>query len=218
MTAVPLQQLFVLNSEFMERQAKALAARLQADPDQPVADRIKQAFLVLFARPATEREVQWALEFLEGDGATTPQGEDPNGARALEVGGICSGPARNQRVYVRGLNSRVSDLSSSGLSSSFIWTLRRRRHGDAKPRGRSVFSRVGTCFGRWEEGFGALGLASVLADQESLLSRAVASVPAAANPLAPRLPHFGFQGETGYFSVHERWAVACRYISTRSPS
>ncbi|WP_074313500.1 DUF1501 domain-containing protein [Singulisphaera sp. GP187] len=38
-------------------------------------------------------------------------------------------------------------------------------------------------------GFGALGLASVLAGEGSVLSRVVADEPAA-NPLAPRLPHF----------------------------
>ncbi|WP_406695516.1 PSD1 and planctomycete cytochrome C domain-containing protein [Singulisphaera sp. Ch08] len=73
-TAVPLQQLFVLNSDFMERQAKALAARLQAASNASLADRIKQAFLVLYARPASDREVQWAMDFLGGDDAT-PQGQ-----------------------------------------------------------------------------------------------------------------------------------------------
>ncbi|AGA27139.1 DUF1553 domain-containing protein [Singulisphaera acidiphila] len=73
-TAVPLQQLFVLNSDFMERQAKALAARLQAASNSSLAERIMQAFLVLYARPASEREVQWALEFL-GEGEPTPQGQ-----------------------------------------------------------------------------------------------------------------------------------------------
>ncbi|SIO60262.1 Planctomycete cytochrome C [Singulisphaera sp. GP187] len=73
-TAVPLQQLFVLNSTFMEHQAKALAARLHAVPDMSLADRIKQAFLVLYARPASEREVQWALEFLGSD-ETKPDGQ-----------------------------------------------------------------------------------------------------------------------------------------------
>jgi hypothetical protein len=68
-TAVPLQQLFVLNSEFMERQAKALAARLSAGPDASDADRIRRAFPLLYGRPATDREVQMGIEFLaEGPG------------------------------------------------------------------------------------------------------------------------------------------------------
>ena len=62
-TAVPLQQLFVLNSEFMERQARALAARLTAGPGDD-AEKVRRAFPLLYARPATDREVSMAVEFL----------------------------------------------------------------------------------------------------------------------------------------------------------
>ena len=62
-TTVPLQQLFVLNSEFLIGNAKALAARLaSAASDDP--GRIRHAFSLLYARPATEREVQLGLSFL----------------------------------------------------------------------------------------------------------------------------------------------------------
>jgi uncharacterized protein DUF1553 len=62
-TTVPLQQLFVLNSEFMVRNAKALAARLAADePDD--RRRIDRAFLLLFSRPPTEREAELGLKFV----------------------------------------------------------------------------------------------------------------------------------------------------------
>jgi hypothetical protein len=62
-TAVPLQQLFVLNSEFMERQAKALAARLTSAPVDD-AEKVRRAFPLLYARPATDREVALAVDFL----------------------------------------------------------------------------------------------------------------------------------------------------------
>jgi mono/diheme cytochrome c family protein len=62
-TAVPLQQLFVLNSEFMERQAKALAARLSSGTGDD-AEKVRRAFPLLYARPATDREVAMAIEFL----------------------------------------------------------------------------------------------------------------------------------------------------------
>jgi mono/diheme cytochrome c family protein len=65
-TSVPLQQLFVLNSDFMVRQATALAARLTADPNEPDGDRIRRAFSLLFARPASTDEVRWGAEFLAG--------------------------------------------------------------------------------------------------------------------------------------------------------
>src|SRR5204863_1255501 len=56
-TTVPLQQLFVLNSEFMVRNAKALAARLKASAGDD-AGRIRHAFLLLYGRPVTERELR----------------------------------------------------------------------------------------------------------------------------------------------------------------
>jgi mono/diheme cytochrome c family protein len=62
-TTVPLQQLFVLNSEFMVHSAKALAARLgAAAPDD--ASRIREAFRTLYGRPVTERELKLGLAFL----------------------------------------------------------------------------------------------------------------------------------------------------------
>lgn len=62
-TIVPLQQLFVLNSPFMIEQAKALVQRLQtAAADDPT--RIRQAFVRLYGRPASEQEVQLGMEYL----------------------------------------------------------------------------------------------------------------------------------------------------------
>jgi mono/diheme cytochrome c family protein len=64
-TTVPLQQLFVLNSEFLVGNAKALAARLQTLTNDD-AGRIRQAFLLLYSRPATDAELQTGLAFLHG--------------------------------------------------------------------------------------------------------------------------------------------------------
>ena len=63
-TTVPLQQLFVLNSEFMVRNAKALAGAVDDEGRHDDADRIREAFLLLYGRPATERELQLGLAFL----------------------------------------------------------------------------------------------------------------------------------------------------------
>jgi hypothetical protein len=63
-TIVPSQQLFVLNSDFIVRQAKVLAARLTADPKEDDATRIRHAFLLLYARPATDKEVRLGTRFL----------------------------------------------------------------------------------------------------------------------------------------------------------
>jgi cytochrome c553 len=64
LTTVPLQQLFVLNSEFMVRRAKELATRLAKEKPEDEAGRVQRAYSLLYGRPATEQEVQWGLEFV----------------------------------------------------------------------------------------------------------------------------------------------------------
>jgi hypothetical protein len=63
-TTVPLQQLFVLNSDFVVRQARALADRL-TNGDAEAADQIRKAFELAYGRPATDREVDLGLKFLD---------------------------------------------------------------------------------------------------------------------------------------------------------
>jgi cytochrome c553 len=68
-TTVPQQQLFVLNSEFMIKQAKAFADRLQKSaPDD--AARVKLAYLLAFARPASDDEIRLGQAFLAGRDAS----------------------------------------------------------------------------------------------------------------------------------------------------
>jgi cytochrome c553 len=63
-TTVPLQQLFVLNSEFMVRNAKALAARLTKKTDVADSDRIREAFVLVYGRQPTDRQLTLGLAFL----------------------------------------------------------------------------------------------------------------------------------------------------------
>ncbi|MCE9534742.1 MAG: DUF1553 domain-containing protein [Planctomycetes bacterium] len=62
-TTVPQQQLFVLNSPFVIEQAKALAARLQTESMDNSA-RVRRAYSLVFARPASDAELQLALQYL----------------------------------------------------------------------------------------------------------------------------------------------------------
>jgi Protein of unknown function (DUF1553) len=64
-TTVPLQQLFVLNSEFMVQNARALVKRLTSGPEKDDAGRIRQAYLLLYGRPVTERELELGLAFVQ---------------------------------------------------------------------------------------------------------------------------------------------------------
>jgi mono/diheme cytochrome c family protein len=84
-TVVPLQQLFVLNSDFMVRQSRAFAARLTADPQEDDARRIRRAYLLAFGRPATDREVQLGTAFLAADGAGAGKGPSSAWVRYAQV-------------------------------------------------------------------------------------------------------------------------------------
>ena len=64
-TTVPLQQLFVLNSDFMTQRARALVARLNTElSTSDESSRIRRAFAWLFGRQPSETEVSLAHEFL----------------------------------------------------------------------------------------------------------------------------------------------------------
>src|SRR5262249_29503014 len=80
-TTVPLQPLFVFNSDFMVRQAKALAARATASGSSADDARVRQAYRLTFGREATEAEVQAGVEFLTAAEAEVA-GENPAGAAA----------------------------------------------------------------------------------------------------------------------------------------
>tara|TARA_B100000029_G_scaffold452909_1_gene478380 strand:- start:71 stop:1309 length:1239 start_codon:yes stop_codon:yes gene_type:complete len=64
-TTVPLQQLFVLNSGFMNNQAQALVKRLEADVPGGGSERIRRAYQLLFARTPTADELMIGEEFLK---------------------------------------------------------------------------------------------------------------------------------------------------------
>jgi hypothetical protein len=71
-TTVPLQQLFVLNSDFMINRARALASRVEQSVSGDDAEKIKYAHELLYGRSASADEIALAAEFLtsalgEGD-------------------------------------------------------------------------------------------------------------------------------------------------------
>jgi hypothetical protein len=82
-TTVPLQQLFVLNSDFMVTQARALVKRLAAE-EKDDAGRIRRAYLLLYGRPATDAEVKLGLDFLAVAGTPAKPGEAAPGLSAWE--------------------------------------------------------------------------------------------------------------------------------------
>ena len=63
-TTVPQQQLFVLNSSFMIRQAKAFSSRLHKEVTDGDQERVKRAFRLAFSRLPTQAELDLGLAYL----------------------------------------------------------------------------------------------------------------------------------------------------------
>jgi len=61
-TTTPLQQLFTLNSPFMQQQSAALVKRLAMEADDEA--KVRRAYMLLYGRPATEAQVRLARAFL----------------------------------------------------------------------------------------------------------------------------------------------------------
>jgi hypothetical protein len=64
-TNVPLQRLFLMNSDFMQQHAERLAAKVVGEADDTA--RIQKTYRLVFDRAATPAEVQAAKEFLAAE-------------------------------------------------------------------------------------------------------------------------------------------------------
>jgi len=64
LTTVPMQQLFMLNSDFMVRQARALAARLSAAPQADDTAKVLEGYQLVFQREPTSEEREFCVEFV----------------------------------------------------------------------------------------------------------------------------------------------------------
>ena len=64
-TNVPLQRLFLMNSDFMQQQAEKLARVLEPEADN--AARIKKAYRTLFGREPKPEELTAGLEYLSAE-------------------------------------------------------------------------------------------------------------------------------------------------------
>jgi cytochrome c553 len=64
-TQVPLQRLFLMNSDFMQQRAEALALRVANETN--ITARIQKLYSILFARPATDAEVAAGEAYLSAE-------------------------------------------------------------------------------------------------------------------------------------------------------
>ncbi len=66
-TTTPLQQLYMLNSPFMQQQSRALVARLSREVTGDNAAKIATAYRWLFGREATAMELETGLKYVESN-------------------------------------------------------------------------------------------------------------------------------------------------------
>jgi hypothetical protein len=64
-TTVPLQRLFLMNSDFMQIEAEELAKRVATEPDN--ASRIRKMYRILFSREPSAEELKLALDYLHNE-------------------------------------------------------------------------------------------------------------------------------------------------------
>lgn len=64
-TNVPLQRLFLMNSDFIQQQAERLARNVEGEADN--AARVKKAYRILFARDPKAEELAAGLEYLAAE-------------------------------------------------------------------------------------------------------------------------------------------------------
>jgi hypothetical protein len=111
-TMAPLQQLFVMNSDFIVRQARALAARL-AEQTGDDAERIRRAFRFVYGRPATDVELQLGLDFLASAREAVTD-EPSEAAQQVASAGGASLPAGGASLPAAGASGAEDNETSAG--------------------------------------------------------------------------------------------------------
>ncbi len=89
-TTVPLQRLFLMNSDFIQVEAEELAKRVAGEPDNRA--RIKKAYLLAYGRDPSEEEIKLGLDYLHAEPLREYE-EEKKAAPAGGRGGGRRGPA-----------------------------------------------------------------------------------------------------------------------------
>ena len=64
-TTVPLQRLFLMNSDFMQVQAEEIAKRIAPEPDNRA--RVKKLYQLVYGRVPTEQEIQIGVAYVKSE-------------------------------------------------------------------------------------------------------------------------------------------------------
>ena len=89
-TTVPLQRLFLMNSDFVQVEAEALAKRVAAEPDNK--SRIRKLYMLAYGRDPNEQEIRMGLEYLR----TEPMKEYEENKNKPKTDDAGAGPRRRR--------------------------------------------------------------------------------------------------------------------------
>ena len=115
-TTVPLQRLFLMNSDFMQLEAEELAKRVATEPNNRA--RIRKVYQTVFGRDASEEEVALGLEYLKSEpmleyeegkkqppaesGPGMPRGRGGPGGPPADASGVSEKPEVTPTVVAEG--------------------------------------------------------------------------------------------------------------------
>ena len=96
-TTVPLQRLFLMNSDFMQLESEELARRVAGEPDNRA--RINKAYLLIYGRNPSDDEIKLGLDYLKAEplreyeeNKNKPPEPGPGGGRGGRGGGMTAPP------------------------------------------------------------------------------------------------------------------------------
>jgi hypothetical protein len=117
-TTVPLQRLFLMNSDFMQVEAEELAKRVANETDNRA--RIKKAYQYVYGRDATEEEIGLGLSYLKSEpmleydeAKTRPPAAGAGGRRGRGGPGVKT-PAEGKTADSTGAGADATTQSKSG--------------------------------------------------------------------------------------------------------
>jgi hypothetical protein len=115
-TSVPLQRLFLMNSDFMQQQGELLARRVAAEPDNTA--RIQKAYHLIFGRAAADAEVKAGIAFITTeplkDYEERRAAADKKTAAASGASASPGGPGGNAKSGGPGGNIKKDDNAGAG--------------------------------------------------------------------------------------------------------
>src|SRR5215813_8545087 len=126
-TTVPLQRLFLMNSDFMQLEAEELAKRVANETDNRA--RIKKAYEYVYGRDATEEEIALGLSYLksepmteydEGKARPPEKTESPRGERSEKGEGQANPEASSETkapVDGKGAESDAGSIDAATASA-----------------------------------------------------------------------------------------------------